>query len=115
LYNYKEKYKQNLNNLSSKYNKDLKYNYCDKGTNILITKMKDEVFGKIYNILDSDQDNIISGLNHNIKDIDRQMKRIINPILLELKEENETLTREEFVKAMTHLYEVILFKPVNDL
>jgi hypothetical protein len=69
--------------------------------------MKDETFVKLFNELDSDQDNIISRYCCNINNLDKKLINIINPILTELKQENETLNKEEFIKTMHHLFEIL--------
>lgn len=46
---------------------------------------------------------VISGA----KKLNEDLKKLIQPIIVELKEENETLNEEEFIKAMEHLYDVM--------
>ena len=41
--------------------------------------------------------------------ISSNIKRIIDPILVELKEENENLNEREFVIAMCHLYDMLSY------
>jgi len=38
------------------------------------------------------------------------IKKIVEPLILELKEQNESLTGEEFVMACEHLFRVINIK-----
>ena len=72
----------------------------------MIQKMKEDSFKKIFRILDSDEDNVISSFYINTSKLDKDVLKILQPILVELKEEQETLNEEEFVRACHHLYEV---------
>ena len=72
----------------------------------IINKKKKFSFQKIFRILDADEDNIISSFYLDTSKLDKDILRIIQPILRELKEEQETLNEDEFVRACMHLYEV---------
>ena len=61
----------------------------------------------MFNDLDSDQDGIISGINLKINRIPRNILNIIEPLLIELKEDNQTLNKDEFILAMDKLFEDI--------
>jgi hypothetical protein len=69
--------------------------------------MKQQTFAKLFDELDSDQDNIISRYCFNLNSLDKIMINIINPIIIELKQENETLNKDEFIKTMHHLFEIL--------
>ena len=83
-------------------------NSCSKKKNIiLIHKKKINAFKKIFKLLDSDQDNIISGININISKIPNNIYNIIKPVILELKTGKFTLNEDEFISAMKKLYDQI--------
>lgn len=42
-----------------------------------------------------------------MKKIDSEIKRIIEPLATQLKEENETLNQNEFIRAMEDLYNLL--------
>jgi hypothetical protein len=109
-YEYANKYNQNRENLKSNYEQDyiiknLPQRTFEKSENIY-NKIKTDKYKRIFKLLDSDQDDYISIQNINLKSLPKEIRRIIDPIIVELKEENENLNEEEFVRAMEHLYHV---------
>jgi hypothetical protein len=107
MYGYKDKYKYNRETLTSKIYSPSKSNFIDKGTQKLMTRIKVEVYTKLFRELDKDNDDLITGFTVNTDSLSKQMKEILKPIISELKQENESLTSLEFVKAMDKLYSVI--------
>jgi hypothetical protein len=75
--------------------------------NKIFSKNKIRAFNNLFNALDSDGDGIISGINININSIPKNIINIIQPLLIELKEENQTLDGNEFIIAMNKLFEDI--------
>ncbi len=73
----------------------------------MLHKIKQQSFARLFDELDSDQDNLISRYCLNINALDMTMKNILNPIITELKQENETLNKDEFIKTMCHMYEML--------
>ena len=65
--------------------------------------------------MDSDQDGIISGINISINKIPKKIINIIEPLLFELKEENQTLNQDEFILAMGKLFEDISLIEKNEI
>ena len=68
---------------------------------------KIRAFDNLFNYLDSDQDGKISGINFRLNKIPKKIINIIQPLLIELKEDNQTLNKEEFAFAMDKLFEDI--------
>ncbi len=115
MYNQKDKYKRNKDILSSKYRSNEKPKLTNPNSDIMLCKMKEQSFARLFEELDSDQDNLISRYCVNTNEIDKTMKNIINPIITELKQENETLNKEEFIKTMCHMYEMLNMEDRNYL
>ena len=110
-YNIYKKYDLNKENLVKKYEDNIR-----QSNQVIITKKinqkifeenKIRAFKNIFNDLDSDQDGIINGINANINKISKKILNIIQPLLIELKEENQTLNKNEFIIAMNKLFEDI--------
>ena len=77
-------------------------------TDLIYNKIKKEIFSKIFKILDYDYDEIITGNNifFGLKKLDPEIKTILEPLAIQLKEEKETLIESEFIRAMEDLYEL---------
>ena len=103
------KYYQQKQSLYEKYYANPTYNFNNLNTNTsskrIITDVYTKSFVKLFNDLDTDEDGLISPISilKTIKHIDKQINRIIEPIITELNEENYTLSQEEFVSAMFEL------------
>ena len=106
-----KKYDLNREKLLKKYYQNIpeknKENNTKKVTDKIVSKNKMRAFNNLFNALDSDQDGIISRININIINIENNILNIIQPLLFELKEENLTLNKKEFVTAMNKLFEDI--------
>ena len=72
----------------------------------LFYKMKIKSFKKIFSLLDSDQDKIISIMCISINNIPQNIKAIIQPIIKKLKEENCNISENEFIDYCLLIYEV---------
>lgn len=77
-------------------------------TDLIYNKIKKDVFSKIFKILDYDYDEVITGDNIFIgfKKLESELKKIIEPLAIQLRDENETLIESEFIRAMEDLYEL---------
>ena len=109
-YIYWKKYSLDKEELCKKYNNNINYEpiiYAKKQNEKLINQAKIRAFKNIFNDLDGDQDNIINGINMNTKKIPYNIYKIIKPLLNELKEDNQSLNKEEFIIAMNKLFEDI--------
>lgn len=106
-----KKYDLNREELTKKYYKNFsennKNNKMKNINNKIFSKNKIRAFNNLFNALDSDGDGIISGINININSIPKNIINIIQPLLIELKEENQTLNKNEFIIAMNKLFEDI--------
>ena len=113
LYSYANKYNSNKVNRNEENMNNLKKisesKHVTYDSEYIYQKMKNETFIKIFKLLDSDGDGIISMYNMDIKKIPASVSKILQPIFKELKEEEETLNEEEFTRACEHLYDVSLF------
>jgi hypothetical protein len=75
-------------------------------SNQIFEKMKNNAIENLFNHLDSDQDNKITRIHINLNNISTRGLKIINPIITELKDQNETLNSFEFKLAMNELFNV---------
>jgi hypothetical protein len=108
-YLYWKKYNSNKEKLYNKY-----YNNINEPhffSKVQSTKYLNEAnykaFSNLFNELDSDQDNLITSLTMNLSNIPNNILKIIEPLLVELKEDQQTLNQDEFIKAMGKLFENI--------
>ena len=103
------KYYQSKQSLYEKYYANPTYNFNNLNTNTsskkIIVDVYTKSFVKLFNDLDTDEDGLISPISilKTIKHIDKEINRIIEPIITELNEENYTLSQEEFISAMFEL------------
>ena len=108
-----KKYDLNKEKLTKKNNNNFQENNEVKNTKKINDKIFSEnkirAFNNLFNDLDSDQDGIISGINININKIPKNIINIIQPLLIELKEDNQTLNKDEFLIAIDKLFEDISF------
>ena len=106
-----KKYDLNKEKLIKKYYNNVlennNENNIKKVNNKIFSKNKIKAFNNLFNILDSDQDGIITGLNININNVEKNILNILQPLLFELKEGNQTLNKNEFIIAMNKLFEDI--------
>lgn len=106
-YNYALKYDKKRKELIEKHNLDIPKHSntnIDAANNISIyEKIKEEAIENLFNVLDKDNDGIISKFSINIHDLNEKTYRLIEPIINELKVENVTLNLREFSFAITEL------------
>ena len=76
---------------------------------------KNMLFLKLFYILDTDNDNIINRTSVATHRLNTKLNKLINPLIKELKEENETLNSQEFVHAMNYLYTSMEYKTKETL
>ena len=70
----------------------------------IMDKIHKSVFDTIFRELDSDQDGLISPIHINTERLPNQIATIIEPLINELKDDNQTLSNEDFIHAMNSLY-----------
>jgi len=98
-------------------------NFRDKSNNSLTDSksqkihevIKTKVFRKIFSMLDVRSQNQIDGNTIDITVLPERIKKIIEPLIMELRDQNETLTGEEFLLACEHLYKVMPVSEKNTL
>ena len=109
-YFYWKKYSLDKEELFTKYNDTNKYEpviYTKEQNEKIINEVKIRAFKNIFKDLDGDQDNLINSINININKIPKKVYKIIEPLLNELKEDNQSLNKEEFLIAMNKLFDDI--------
>ena len=107
-YSYYKKYNFNKKQLYKKfYKNDININkICHKEkTEKILNDAYTKVFTRLFNDLDNDQDNLITSFCINTNDIPDFILKILEPILKELKDDNQTLNCEEFILVMIRLFE----------
>ena len=105
LYLYGKKYQQDKNFMAEKYYQDqIKSPQFCQSTEDIINKKKEKSFKQIFKLLDGDEDSKISSTHINTSKLPKNILRILEPILNELKEENETLNEIEFIFVCEQLY-----------
>jgi hypothetical protein len=103
------KYKANKEELAKKYYDNSSFRITNGGTtDKILSQWQNETYTRLFRQLDSDQDNLISCFNINLNGVSKDILKIIDPIIKEMKQENESLNEDEFVKAMYHLYDVTI-------
>jgi hypothetical protein len=116
-YLYWKKYSLNKENLYNKFyeNKGEPNFYSKIISDKLVHESNRKAFINLFNILDSDQDDLITSVSINLNNIPEKIIKIIEPLLIELKEDNQTLSQEEFIRAMNKLFENISFLDRREL
>ena len=105
LYLYGKKYEQDKNFMAEKYYQDqIKPPQFCQSTEDIINKKKEKSFKQIFKLLDGDEDSKISSTHINTSKLPKNILRILEPVLNELKEENETLNEIEFIFVCDQLY-----------
>ena len=82
-------------------------NFVCKASNLIVEEKKKRAFKKLFDLLDSDGDNLITSISINIKNIPETVQEILKPIFNELRQENETLNCYEFITVCEQLYETL--------
>ena len=103
-----KKYNSDKEQLYKKYYSDNKYKpiiLTKKQNEKIINETKSRAFNNLFKELDGDQDNLINGINISIYKIPDNIYKIIEPLLNELKENNQSLNKEEFIIVMNKLFE----------
>ena len=109
-YSYYKKYNLNKNQLVKKfYNNDYDLNEKNirnkNNTNQIMNDLYSKIFKSLFNELDSDHDDLITSLTINLNEIPKFILNILEPILKELREDEQTLNCEEFILVMKRLFE----------
>ena len=109
-YLYSQKYEQKKQYLTEKYYEDrFRSPECCQLTNELFNYKKEKSFKKLFSLLDGDNDGKISYNCINIKHLSLDIQNILEPIILELKEENEILNEKEFIFVCERYYQTLKY------
>ena len=117
LYFYRIKHEENMKKLNQKIH-DLEINHHPKyksKTNDIIKHKKLNSFKKIFKLLDTDEDNKISGFNVNVENLPITIQKILKPIFKELKSEGESLNEYEFVFICQKFYNILDYEKKREL
>jgi len=71
----------------------------------LVEEIQTKIFVHLFEILSDKTLNLIDGKGVDMSEIPEKIQSILMPLLNELKEQNETLTLDEFIMASKHLYD----------
>ena len=78
----------------------------NKQSDLIVRQTKMNKINEIFDRLDEDKDEMVSTHKMNADALGRGMLTILKPLLDELAELDEPLDRQEFVDAVSRLYEV---------
>jgi len=103
----KESEKLELNKIIEKSNLKLSI----EKTNVLNKLLKDDCYANLFNVLDHNSDGVIECNEEFLKNAEEKLEKdildLFNPIFSELKEHEESLSREEFYLALDELFKVL--------
>ena len=113
MYTYKEKYNQHKEQLNLEINqsiiRDSTIIHTNTITDNIFNNLKESAFKRIFKILDSDEDGVISIFYNNLNGLPKSITKIVNPIFEEMKKNFDTLVESEFLKAINYLFDVLIF------
>jgi len=109
-YNYANKYSAKKKQLEERViRQETQHTRVLANTDTIYEKMKEEASRNLFRHLDSDQDDRITSIYINLKGLPGRILKILNPILIELKNENETLNEMEFKLAIAELFQMLTY------
>ena len=109
LYSQAEK-KINKSNMQKSFSNLEKRNLSiDDSSNKIYQMKKYKTFEKIFNLFDSDNDNQISNNNIDISKIPKNVIKVLNPIIDEVKKSEEPIIKDDFIEGCFKLYQVLNF------
>lgn len=115
LYLYNKRYKENKKKLETDIYKETEQNKAIKSSTQMIDDKRKKIFKHLFNLLDGDGDNLITSISININRIPENIRKILDPIFKELKEENETLNEIEFISVCEQLYPMLPYDKKREL
>ena len=109
LFNDHQKKEAKINFLTEKIQNEENPNliYVNEISNNLYNEQKINSLKKIFKILDKDQDGIVSKFHIENDELPNNLNKIFMPIIEELKQDNQTLTEDEFIAASFRLFETL--------
>ena len=119
LYLYNQIYSQKKTNTYQQVNKIEKQqantnNTC-KSSNELMYNNKMKAFKKIFSLLDSDGDGVISSININVKKLPCNISTILKPILDWIYNEQEMINEDDFISIMEQFYTYLPLETKREL
>lgn len=72
----------------------------------ITNEIKNAVFKRVFELLDIEGEDKIYGKRIELELLPDTLKKIFEPLIHELREQNESLTSDEFLMACDHLYSV---------
>lgn len=109
-YLYRQKYDKKKQYLTEKYYEEqYKSPECCPMTNNIFNHKKEKSFKKLFKMLDGDNDGKISYNCMRVKQLPLNVKKILEPIFVELKNENEVLNESEFIFVCDKYYNTLKY------
>ena len=106
--NYQRAEKKKLSkSLDSKRKQEFNQVHIEKNSNELFENMKREKFNKIFNLLDGDEDGKISFTSMETKNLTKTIRTLLDPVFRQIKFEQDSLNRMEFIKILHRIYNVV--------
>lgn len=113
LYTLSDKINQKIKSQSQDQRESLVNNanqrLTDSNTDCLFNQRKINSFRKLFKILDSDEDGIISIFCIDLKKIPENVAKFMRSLILQLKENGMKLNQEEFIFECEKIYNVNFF------
>lgn len=117
MYSFAKKYDSNKNNRHESEMKQITENsssiHTTNDSDLILNRLKQQNFEKIFNLIDSDQDDLISKFCIDLKKLPEEIRKILSIITREIIEDDQTLNKEEFMLACGQLYEVMKQKNIH--
>lgn len=82
-------------------------NHINEKSKEIVKDVIRKLFFRVFEILAGGEDNILDGSNARLEALPDKIKNMVMPLIIELQEQNETLTKDEFFMACKHLYNTI--------
>jgi len=110
-YNYSKIYKNKKENLKNNfYDFSTKKNLIKNNSNEIFQEKKIKSFVYIFKLIDKDEDNLISYLNLNLKNLDKKLNKILTPIFQNLILQKASMNLNDFIIAMNYLFKTFQFE-----
>ena len=109
LYSKAEKKMDKSNTQKSFSNLEKRNLSIDDSSNKIYEKKKYKTFEKIFDLLDSDNDNKISNNNIEISKIPKNVIKVLNPLIEEVKNSEDPIFKDDFIEGCFKLYQVLNF------
>lgn len=111
-YAYKQKYNEHKHQLSTEATYQIKKEssiiHTNSITDNIFTNLKESAFKRLFRILDSDEDGIISIFYYNSKGLPNNIIKILQPMFDELKKNLDNLNEVEFISALSRIFDVVI-------